>query len=411
VAFEKSALDWWLTPVIEGKAVRTGAHEALTRAGLGAQDLNSNPSAAFASRNVPAPRCWIQAGDRLIFSTFSGDSVSLWETAISRGGRIHGGFQRLTTGAGNDVGATCASNGTVAFTNLEFRRDVWSLPFDLDHGRATGTLNRLTNGPVRREHASLSGDGRLVAFASAQSGGLNIWLRDLTTGSESHLASSSFVQRYPVVSPSGNRVAFSSYENDSRILYVVARGAPPERLCEGCLRATDWSRDETGLLVFGGTPYQIELLDIASRQRTALLKHAVYPLLYGRFSTDNRWVSFTERTGPNRAWVSIAPVDGAKPIPESAWVRISEEGPEDWANWSPDGKTLYFTSERDGHYCLWGQRLDERPRRPVGQPFPAEHFHGPAFYDRGGWSAAGGRIAMALREDAGNIWVMSRNGR
>jgi len=31
-------------------------------------------------------------------------------------------------------------------------------------------------------------------------------------------------------------------------------------------------------------------------------------------------------------------------ISESAWVHIVGVGPEDWANWSPDGKTLYFTS-------------------------------------------------------------------
>jgi Tol biopolymer transport system component len=84
-------------------------------------------------------------------------------------------------------------------------------------------------GPVRREHASLSSDGRLVVFASAQSGQLNISLHGFTHGSESHLASSSFVQRYPVVSLSGSRVAFSSYENDSRIVYVAALGAPRAR--------------------------------------------------------------------------------------------------------------------------------------------------------------------------------------
>src|SRR3954452_16650988 len=76
--------------------------------------------------------------------------------------------------------------------------------------------------------------------------------------------------------------------------------------------------------------------------------------LYGHFSPDNQWVSFTIRTEPDRGVIALAPVDGAKPIPESAWIPIAQSEPQDWAEWSPDGKTLYFPSDRDGHHCLWG---------------------------------------------------------
>src|SRR4029077_5427954 len=54
------------------------------------------------------------------------------------------------------------------------------------------------------------------------------------------------------------------------------------------------------VLVFGANPYQINVLDLASHQQPPLLKHPTYTLLYARFSPDNRWVSFTVRTDPNR---------------------------------------------------------------------------------------------------------------
>jgi hypothetical protein len=111
--------------------------------------------------------------------------------------------------------------------------------------------------------------------------------------------------------------------------------------------------------------------------------------------------------------VAVAPFDGLRPIPESAWIAIADVWTEDWANWSPDGRTLYFPSERDGHRCLWGQRLDPVGHRPVGEPFAAWHFHGRESYAyccQDGWSAAAGRIAIALKEDTGNIWLMSRPG-
>src|SRR5579864_3494473 len=58
--------------------------------------------------------------------------------------------------------------------------------------------------------------------------------------------------------------------------------------------------------------------------RIAYGQWTVFPLLYGRFSPDNRFVSFTARIGPNRSRIEIAPVDVA-PAPERGWIQISEE--------------------------------------------------------------------------------------
>jgi len=269
----------------------------------------------------------------------------------------------------------------------------------------------MTQGPTTRENPSLSNNGRYVAFVSDQSGQFNVWRRELAAGKELSVASSSFVQRYPLSNASGTRIAFSVYEKDKRAVYVSAPGGAPDRLCEGCLRATDWSRDEKTLLVHGGNPFQINALDVASRQQTPILKHPNYSLLYARFSPDNRWVSFTARTQPNRGRIAIAPLDGPKPVPESAWITIAEAGADDYANWSPDGNTLYYTSARDGHSCLWGQRIEAISHRPVGEPFAVQHLHGRVSFGHGGWSAAGGRIGLALVEVTGNIWMMSRSER
>jgi Tol biopolymer transport system component len=339
------------------------------------------------------------------------DISNLWEAGLStETGKVTGVFKRISTGSGNEVEPSCAGAAALAFTNLVAGRDIWTLPFDLDRGKPKGAPARITQGVAIRYYPSLSSNGRYVAFGSSQSGRTNIWLRELATGKESPVASSAFFQRYPLIDASGTRIAFSTSEKDKRLLYVSAPGGVPEKLCEGCLRATDWSRDESRLLIFTGNPYQVNVLDIASRKQTPILKHPAYNLLYGRFSPDNRWVSFTARIEPNRSEIAIAPIDGPKPVPESAWIRIAEEGAEDWAGWSPDGKKLYFTSARDGHTCLWARRIAADSHRPEGEAFAVQHLHGRATYRRGGWSAAGGRIAMVLNEDTGSIWMMSRSG-
>jgi eukaryotic-like serine/threonine-protein kinase len=409
-AYEDSAIDWWAAATDGGAPVRTGIYDALVRAGLRPQVSPGGP--ALSQPNMPSPGCWSAITNAVVFSFGAGDQTDLWEIGISaRTGKVNGALKRLTAGALWHQGPSCAQRGRLAFTGVETSKEVWSQPFDLDRGTPVGTLEQVTMGPSSREHASLANNGGFLAFASNQSGRTNIWLRDLVTGKESPVASSSLDQHYPVSNAAGDRIAFSAFEKDSRAVYISAPGGPPEKICEGCLRATDWSRDEKTILVFAGSPYQIDAVDVASRQRTSLLKHSKYSLLYARFSPDNRWVSFTARTEPNRAHIAIAPLDGLKPIPESAWITISEGTPGDWANWSPDGKTVYFSSTRDGHTCLWGQRIEVLARRPLGEPFAVLHLHGRVYFEPGtmwgGWSLGGGRIAMVLAEDTGNVWTMS----
>jgi hypothetical protein len=52
--------------------------------------------------------------------------------------------------------------------------------------------------------------------------------------------------------------------------------------------------------------------------------------------------------------------------------------------------------------------VDPDTHRPAGPAFAALHLHGRASYQHVGWSAAGGRIAIVLEEDKGNVWTMSR---
>ena len=403
-AFDRLSTDWWVVATDGSSAVRTGAYSALDRAGLQLQETTWTPN-----RAIPAPRCWSSTGDRVTFSLPLGDSWNLWDLELSpHSSRVVGIPTRLTAGGGGDFRASCASNGTLAFTRVEPRSDLWLLPFHLDLGVSKGSPKRIRYGSSSHATPSLDRDGRAVAFVSDRIGRPNIWLHELATGNEVPLADAPVVQRYPIITSSGSRVAFSVYENQKRALFVSTRGAAPERVCDGCLRATDWSQDEQRLLVFNGDPYHIALLDIASHRQETLIKHPKFPVLYGRFSPDNRWVSFTARVQPAHGRIMIAPIDGPLPVPESAWVTIAEVEPDDFAHWSPDGSTLYFTSGRDGYACLWGQRLDASSHRPVGDPFAVQHFHGRLSFEHQGWSAASGVIAIPLQEKTGNLWMMSR---
>jgi len=71
-----------------------------------------------------------------------------------------------------------------------------------------------------------------------------------------------------------------------------------------------------------------------------------------RFSPDGRWFSFIENgSNGTRSYIARA---NEQPVPESAWIPVMDGAV--WA-WSPDGNLLYVDSWRDGHECIWAQRL------------------------------------------------------
>ena len=270
--YELSSLDWWILSTDKSAAIKTGIGAALPAAGLQSPGvIGISAALAPVTIGLPQPACWLPSGNRVIFSARSGDSRNVWETELSAEGKATGVFQRLTAGSGNEVNASCASADILAFANLETSGNVWSLPFDLVRGTPAGTAVQLTHQPFAlRESPSLSSDGRLIAFGSSQTGVSNIWLHDTATGKETQVAASAFDQRFPAISPSGRKVAYSSYENDKRILYAAAPDGVPEKLCDGCLRPTDWSRDEKTLLTFGGARTRSACWMLASHQTDSL---------------------------------------------------------------------------------------------------------------------------------------------
>jgi Tol biopolymer transport system component/DNA-binding winged helix-turn-helix (wHTH) protein len=410
--FDGSRLDWWIASVNGERPVKTGLYDELVRRGIKPSDPAANSRFTTPVPWIAPPGCWAARQGAVVASLEGINSGNLWAIRLSPNtGRIEEAPTRLTTGTANELEASCSPVGALAFTDLKIKQQLWMQPFDLNQAKSKGPLQQITEDSNERENPTLSADGRYMAFASNKSGRPNIWRRDLDTEAETQVAPSALVEQFPVMSPSGRRIAYSVYDSDQRDLYLVDSGRSPEKLCDGCRRPTDWSHDENSLLIFteephGGSRYQIKLFHLPSRQQTTLLSHERYSLLYGRFSPDGRWISFTIRIRPDLAKVAIAPFHGAASIPEQAWITIADVGIDDYANWSPDGKTLYFSSAKDGNNCLWAQSIDAATGRPIGEAFAIQHFHGRVTFSHAGWVVGGGRIGMTLVDRRSNIWTM-----
>ncbi|MEJ7606691.1 MAG: hypothetical protein WKF37_10580 [Bryobacteraceae bacterium] len=144
--YDSTSIDWWLLANEGGRAVRTGAYEALVRAGVQGRDFTDNPSSPIPVPNVPRPLCWLAATNSVIFSTRSGDTSNLWETGISPGtGKVSGVFKRYR-GSRKRSGTSCASGDALTFANANTSTDIWLQPFDLNRAKAKGAPQRITQG-------------------------------------------------------------------------------------------------------------------------------------------------------------------------------------------------------------------------------------------------------------------------
>jgi eukaryotic-like serine/threonine-protein kinase len=358
----EESIDWWVTSLDSGPAVKTGALEA-TRSAKLAGPHEIYPWALSAA--------WQPAGDSLVFSARSGDTTNLWRIGISpETWKVTGPPERLTSGTmiEQDPSAASGPGGVVrlAFANLSNNFSIWSLPIDPNQGKVIGEPKRLTQEAADDFAPALSPDGNKMLWISSRSGNQEVWIRDLRTGEDSALSATRPVKYSPSFSPDGSRVIFS--ESPSWNVYIVpSAGGTPEMVCQGCGEATAWTSD--GKRIIGNSvDGQAGVLNLVSRHKTALLatRHWIWT---GVFSPDNRWLTFGDATSqPPRLYA--APFQGESPIAESAWIAVETMGA-----WSPDGKLLYDILDRDGFLCIWAQRFDPGTMQPVGAPFAV--FHSP----------------------------------
>ena len=409
--------DWWVVPTAGGPSVPTGALDTLRRAGF-----------KVLGDDVPVwtPDAWLD--DSIIFSAQIGNARNLWRLRISpRTWKVTGPPERVTSGTSIETApsvATIDERGAptvrLAFASLVSTLNVYELSVDANRGTVLGSEPRQVTSSSYDAQSSLSADGRRLAFVSTRSGSADIWLKDLESGREMALTSTSADEFGPEISPDGNTVGYQLIENGRWSFFLLPIGSDgqpgvAEKVCEDCPRVWDFSSDGQHLLFSFQADRQLMslgLYDLRSRRKTELANVPRRLLARARFSPDDRWISFHEVTGPGHSRVEIMPLDQGMADASHPWIAVTDDKSfHDKPVWSPDGNLLYFTSDRDGFRCIWAQRLDPPTKRPVGLPLEIYHSHSAR---RSLLNAniiplelhvAPGRLLFHLGENTGNIWM------
>jgi len=370
----------------------------------------------------PAPSAWTLDKDHqwVIFERSIGDTHNLFRVAFSREGKVTSDPEQLTLATGLATSPTLSVNGRMVFGSSTGSTNLWSIPIDTDHARITGERQRLTQVEgVRDDAPSLSRDGKKVAYFSDN----RLVVKDLVTGQETQLVQDLPIARgsSPRISPDGSLVAYYLPRVDTPaadLLVIPTAGGAPRRVCQKCGWPGGFSSNGDRVLTENsGTGLdRISLVDLATGKAADVLSDPLRALWNPFYSWDDKWMSFLIQTGADQAHyaIYITPVENLIPAGSNRWIQLTGgEYHDDKQQFSPDGNTIYFTSNRDGFTCLWALRLDPKTKHPQGAPFLIQHFHGSQRIYSGisesnhmEVNVARDKIVTNLDEFHSDIWMM-----
>lgn len=208
--------------------------------------------------------------------------------------------------------------------------DIWTVP------TAGGEARLLVSHPDNESRPLYSPDGKYLAFVSSRTGNGDIYLLTLETGSIKRLTYDDGAEVLNAWSPDSKMVYFQSTSRDISGMNDIYRVA-----------------------ITGGTPMTVTADRYANE-------------FFGSPSPDGKTLAFSARGIASNQWwrnghshldeseIWLVPLTNKKGA--SAYERLTEGGAKElWPLWSPDGKSLYYVSDRSQAQNLWLHPISGKP--------------------------------------------------
>jgi Tol biopolymer transport system component/serine/threonine protein kinase len=273
-----------------------------------------------------------------------------------------------------------------------------------------GTLTQLTSQAGEELFPSLSPDGRFLAYASYAGDNSDVYVLRAGGARAINLTQDSPADdTQPAFSPDGEHIAFRSERDGGGIFIMGATGESVRRLTDtGCTPA--WSPDGSEIV------YATECNVATSQNRLSHSQLWIVNLANGGNRLINKMDSVQPSWSPNGhriAYWSIDDTTGKRTGQRDIWtiparggehVAVTQDAHTDWNPvWSPDGKFLYFASDRSGSMNLWRIPIDEESGRTLGLA-EAVTAGASAFHKHLSFSSDGRRLAYVEWVETTNIW-------
>jgi Tol biopolymer transport system component len=342
--------------------------------------------------NVWSPT-WSSDGRRIFYVSNRGDSMDLWQQAVTEDGRPNGEPLAVTTGVGVGSAVFAPDGSRLAYSRGGRVSNVWRVPLHPDRPATWADASQLTTERAFIEFVDISPTGSHLAISSDRRGNQDLWLLPASGGEMTPLAIDPTPDWNPRWSPDGNQIAFYAYRSGNRDIWVMpAGGGPASRLTDH--PATDWfptwspldGREIAFVSQRDGEPAIYAVAAKGGEPRRIAAGNAV------GWAPDGEWLVFLREGRLFRV-----PLKGGDPTP------ISTGGHRlNTPRVSRDGRSICYSVLQGPAelYDLWRVSLADgrtsRLTRLEGRRGQLGYYY----------AADAQHLYFTWREDEGDIWVM-----
>jgi Tol biopolymer transport system component/predicted Ser/Thr protein kinase len=279
----------------------------------------------------------------------------------------------------------------------------WSrAPRGPDWTRATHI--QLTDQAGAEYFPSLAPDGKSFVYAGKEGGNLDLFLLRVGGKNPRNLTRDSTADdTQPAFSPDGEHIAFRSERTPRGIYVMEATGENVRRVADDGNHPS-WSPDGKEIVfseqgrdqpdVRNNQISALWIVNVASGAKRLLIREdAMQP----SWSPNGRRIAFWSmpRSAGRR---DVATIPSAGGVP----VVVTTDGTTNWNPvWSPDGKFLYYASDRSGNMSFWRVAIDQETGAVLSEP---EAVVTPSKFSRHlGFSRDGKRMIYVQTDNHSNI--------
>ena len=221
---------------------------------------------------------------------------------------------------------------------------------------------------------NLAPDGKSFVYAADTNGNFDIFVQRVGGKNATNLTKdSTATDTQPAFSPDGESIAFRSEREPKGVYVMGASGENLRRVADFGFHPS-WSPEGKELVIstFGGdqptvrsgSDNKLWITNVETGAKRELLKaEASFPA----WSPTGKRVAYWFYTAAfAKRDIATIPADGGEPVIVTKDFAVSNWNPV----WSPDGKFLYFVSNKNGSLNFWRVRIDEASGAVLSEPEP-----------------------------------------
>ena len=230
---------------------------------------------------------------------------------------------------------------------------------------------QLTTQPGTEFFPSLSSDGKTVVYASDQSGNFDLFEQRVGGKNVTPLTPNTPSDEIePAYSPNGDLIAFRSTREPAGVYVMQAKGENVRLVVAGCHHPS-WSPEGKEIVCStkgqntpstrNSSPSALWIVDVESGGKRVVTENdAMQPT----WSPSGARIAFWFRP-PNAGRSDVATISKNGGEVEV----VTKDASTNWNPvWSPDGKFLYFASDRNGNMSFWRLAIEEETGKVQGEP-------------------------------------------